>query len=100
MRPGRLDRILYVGPPDLPGRQEIFEIRLKNMTVGTDVDIQELAKLVSLPIILITFSRIYQNGKTEGCSGAEIAALCQEAAIITMQEDMNSPHVRVAFKVG
>jgi len=31
--------------------------------------------------------------QTEGCSGAEISSLCQEAAILTMQMDMNAPHV-------
>ncbi|KAF5374178.1 hypothetical protein D9615_008879 [Tricholomella constricta] len=75
MRPGRLDRILYVGPPDLDARVEIFKIRMKTMTVEPNMDIAELARL------------------TDGCSGAEITALCQEAAILTMQEDINAPHV-------
>jgi AAA family ATPase len=46
MRPGRLDRILYVGPPDLASREEIFKIKLKGMTIGEDVDVKELALLV------------------------------------------------------
>ncbi|KAF9465782.1 P-loop containing nucleoside triphosphate hydrolase protein [Collybia nuda] len=75
MRPGRLDRILYVGPPDLKGREDILKIRIKSMTVETGIDIGEIAKL------------------TEGCSGAEITSLCQEAAILTMQKDMNAPFV-------
>ncbi|KAJ3515828.1 hypothetical protein NLJ89_g1506 [Agrocybe chaxingu] len=75
MRPGRLDRILYVGPPDQTGREEILAIRMRSMTVGPDVDVRSIAEL------------------TEGCSGAEITALCQEAAILTMQKDMNAPHV-------
>ncbi|KIM36568.1 hypothetical protein M413DRAFT_449106 [Hebeloma cylindrosporum] len=75
MRPGRLDRILYVGPPDQTGREEILAIRMRSMTVGPDVDIRRIAEL------------------TEGCSGAEISSLCQEAAIITMQKDMNAPYV-------
>ncbi|KAF8187739.1 AAA family ATPase [Pholiota molesta] len=75
MRPGRLDRILYVGPPDRAGREEILAIRLRSMTVGPDVDIHTIADL------------------TEGCSGAEITSLCQEAAIVTMQKDINSPYV-------
>lgn len=48
MRPGRLDRILFVGPPDKSGREEILKIRIKTMTVGTDVDISHIAQLVSL----------------------------------------------------
>ncbi|KAF7299177.1 AAA family ATPase [Mycena indigotica] len=75
MRPGRLDRIIYVGPPDQLGREEILRIRTRTMTVGPDVNITEIAQL------------------TDGCSGAEISALCQEAALLTMQKDMNAPFV-------
>ncbi|KAH6906401.1 AAA family ATPase [Coprinopsis sp. MPI-PUGE-AT-0042] len=75
MRPGRLDRILYVGPPDLASREEIFKIKMKGMTIGEDVSVKELALL------------------TDGCSGAEITALCQEAALQTMRADMDAPHV-------
>ncbi|KAF7365302.1 AAA family ATPase [Mycena venus] len=74
MRPGRLDRILYVGPPDQEGREEILRIRMKNMTVAADVDVVEIARM------------------TDECSGAEITALCQEAALLTMHKDMNAPH--------
>jgi AAA family ATPase len=50
MRPGRLDRILYVGPPDLGGREEILKIRMKSMTVETaGIDIRAIAELVCLP---------------------------------------------------
>ena len=48
MRPGRLDRILYVGPPDKMGREEILRIRTKIMTVGPDFDIGNIAEIVSL----------------------------------------------------
>ncbi|KAF8073388.1 P-loop containing nucleoside triphosphate hydrolase protein [Lyophyllum atratum] len=75
MRPGRLDRILYVGPPDEAARVEILKIRMKNMTVEPNIDITELARV------------------TDGCSGAEITALCQEAAILTMQQDIKAPYV-------
>lgn len=47
MRPGRLDRILYVGPPDLATRRDIFRIRLSKMSVGS-VDLDKLASLVSI----------------------------------------------------
>ncbi|KAF9448797.1 AAA family ATPase [Macrolepiota fuliginosa MF-IS2] len=75
MRPGRLDRILYVGPPDQAGREEIFRIKTKNMSVENNVNLAELAALC------------------EGCSGAEITAMCQEAAIFEMQKDINAPFV-------
>ncbi|KAI5119492.1 hypothetical protein M0805_009516 [Coniferiporia weirii] len=80
MRPGRLDRILYVGPPNRDGRVEILRIRTRAMAVGPDVNLEELADL------------------TEGCSGAELAALCQDAALLAMQVDFDTPFVtRSAF---
>lgn len=48
MRPGRLDRLVYVGPPDLQGREEILRIRLSKMSVDPVIDIPEIALLVSL----------------------------------------------------
>lgn len=48
MRPGRLDRILYVSPPDLESRREIFRVNFAKMAVHGDVDINELAQLVSI----------------------------------------------------
>jgi AAA family ATPase len=47
MRPGRLDRILYIGPPDQTGREEILKIRMRNMNVEAGVDAAEIASLVS-----------------------------------------------------
>lgn len=49
MRPGRLDRILYVGPPDLAAREEILRIRMRSMTVEPNIDIPVIAKFVCLP---------------------------------------------------
>ena len=46
MRPGRLDRLVYVGPPDLQGREEILRIRLSKMSVDPVTDISEIALLV------------------------------------------------------
>ena len=46
MRPGRLDRILYVGPPDCHGREEIVRIRTAKMKMGDGVDFTELAEMV------------------------------------------------------
>jgi len=48
LRPGRIDRILYVGPPSLESRAEIFKIRLAQMAVEPGVDVKELAAMVSL----------------------------------------------------
>ncbi|GAA6012932.1 hypothetical protein JCM11491_006233 [Sporobolomyces phaffii] len=76
MRPGRLDRILYVSPPDVDARKQIFSINFAKMAVNRDVDVDELAEI------------------TEGCSGAEIASVCQDAALSAMNEDMNAPDIQ------
>lgn len=96
MRPGRLDRILYVGPPDAAGREEVIRIKLRRMTIGPDVDIKELAQLVCR--LCSSCKNRLSDGKplplqTEGCSGAEISAMCQEAALETMRQDINAPYV-------
>ncbi|KAG2196509.1 hypothetical protein INT47_012803 [Mucor saturninus] len=71
LRPGRIDRILYVGPPNLESRREIFKIQLLKMACDSDVDIEEIAQ------------------RSEGCSGAEAVAICQEAALFAMEEDIH-----------
>ncbi|KAI8149913.1 P-loop containing nucleoside triphosphate hydrolase protein [Fennellomyces sp. T-0311] len=76
LRPGRIDRILYVGPPDLDSRREIFRIQLSKMACDKDVDLDELAI------------------KSEGCSGAEAVAICQEAALFAMEEDVHIDSVK------
>lgn len=43
LRPGRLDRILYVGPPDFEARESILKIKIGKMKVNDDVDISSLA---------------------------------------------------------
>ncbi|XP_031845570.2 ATPase family gene 2 protein homolog A isoform X2 [Nomia melanderi] len=72
LRPGRLDRIIYVPLPDDETRQEIFDIKLRNMPVDGDVNIQDLVVI------------------TEGYSGAEIQAICHEAAMKALEEDLNA----------
>ncbi|XP_043527623.1 ATPase family protein 2 homolog isoform X1 [Frieseomelitta varia] len=72
LRPGRLDRIIYVELPDYETRQEIFDIKLRNMPIAEDVQIQDLVDL------------------TEGYSGAEIQAICHEAAMKALEENLNA----------
>lgn len=60
-RPGRLDRILYVGAPDLPTRKEIFRLRFKSMAIEPGVDIDELARIVSL--LTYQSSMIWTDGR-------------------------------------
>ncbi|KAG8910536.1 AAA+-type ATPase [Tulasnella sp. 417] len=75
MRPGRLDRILYVGPPDLDARKEILQIKLSKMAVDPALDLNELAELA------------------DGCSGAELTSVCQDAALAAMQDNIDAPFV-------
>ena len=64
MRPGRLDRILYVGPPDREGRIEILRIRTNKMSVDLALDLEALADLVSSDIFgLLNYDN---NRNTDG----------------------------------
>jgi SpoVK/Ycf46/Vps4 family AAA+-type ATPase len=104
MRPGRLDRILYVGLPDLAGRMDILRIRTRNMAVEPALDLDALAALVRSPRLPLSqnLKRRFPNFRslnwlvqTSGCSGAEITAMCQEAALITMRDDIDATFVSV-----
>lgn len=75
LRPGRIDRILYVPLPDREARREIFKIHLSKTPLGADVVLEDLTE------------------KTEMFSGAEISALCREAALAALQEDIESSKV-------
>ena len=68
LRTGRLDLILYVAPPDEKGRLEIIKILTEKMPLAEDVKLQEIA---------IT---------TQNYSGADLAALCREAAVEAMRK--------------
>ena len=63
LRPGRFDRRVTVPAPDLDGRQRIFEVHTRSLPLDTDVDLQRLA------------------ATTPGMVGADIANLCNEAAL-------------------
>ena len=69
MRAGRFDRQIYVDMPDLNERKEIFQVHLKPIKLETGIDIDFLAK------------------QTPGFSGADIANLCNEAALIAARKD-------------
>jgi transitional endoplasmic reticulum ATPase len=62
LRPGRLDEKVYVGLPDFAARRKILELNLRDIPLGTDVDLDALA------------------GRLEGYSGADIAYLCRKVA--------------------
>jgi len=82
LRPGRIDIMLYVGIPDFNTRQSIFEIALKLKTCSSDVHIPTLAK----------------DEITQGFSGAEIVAICREAAFYAIEEKEDFPENYVDLK--
>ena len=75
MRPGRFDRLVYVPLPDEQTRQEIFKIRFRQSPIHSDVDVDRLVKL------------------THNYSGAEIIAVCDEAALIALRQNIEASHI-------
>ena len=71
VRAGRFDRQIYVDLPELTERKEIFEVHLAPLKTNKDLDIDFLAK------------------QTPGFSGADIANMCNEAALIAARKDKN-----------
>ncbi|KAM9181791.1 ATPase family gene 2 protein homolog B [Mergus octosetaceus] len=69
LRPGRLDRVIYIPPPDLKGRLSILKICTEKIPLDSDVALQDLAVLTDL------------------FSGADIENLCKEAALLALQEN-------------
>lgn len=72
MRPGRIDRIVYVKLPDDTTRAEIFKIKFRNMPIAEDVDLTVLVD------------------RTKGYSGAEVQAVCQEAAMKALEDNIDA----------
>ncbi|KAI5678885.1 hypothetical protein M9H77_09835 [Catharanthus roseus] len=72
MRPGRFDLVLYVPPPDMEARYEILRVHTRAMTLDPDVDLRQLAE------------------DTELFTGAELKAICNEAGIVALREDISS----------
>ena len=77
LRPGRFDRLIYIPPPDKEARKEIFKIHTRNKPLADDVDIDELAE------------------KTEGYTGADIAAVCNEAVMTAIREHINKGNGKI-----
>ena len=48
MRPGRLDRLIYIAPPSLEDRVDILRIKTEKMAVDPELDIEEIARIVRL----------------------------------------------------
>ena len=72
LRPGRFDRQIYVDLPELSDRVEIFNVHLRNIKVNSKLDVEQLAR------------------QTQGFSGADIANVCNEAALIAARYNKDS----------
>ncbi len=72
LRPGRFDRLLLVKPPDPESRYKILKIHTKGMRLSPKIDLRQLAN------------------DLEGYVGADLAAICREAVMIALREDMNA----------
>jgi transitional endoplasmic reticulum ATPase len=68
LRPGRLDRLIYIRPPDLMGREMIFNIHLKGKPLSSEVAVEKFAL------------------RTEEYVGADIEAICREAAMLALRD--------------
>lgn len=72
LRPGRFDRQIYVDLPELTDREEIFNVHLRNIKCNSRLDVEKLAR------------------QTQGFSGADIANVCNEAALIAARNNKDS----------
>ena len=75
IRPGRFDRHIEVGQPDEEARVSIFKVHTKDMPLGSDVDFKKLAK------------------NTEGYVGADIEAICREAAMLVLRDNLEANEI-------
>jgi transitional endoplasmic reticulum ATPase len=78
LRPGRLERLVYVPPPDAPARAAILQAAVRNTPLATDVNLNALA------------------GELEGYSAADCAALIREAALTAMRASLDATEVTAA----
>ncbi len=75
LRTGRFDRLLYVEPPTIAGRLEILKVHTKTMPLAEDLDLNALA------------------AKTDGYVGSDLAALCREAGLTAIRENIKATKV-------
>jgi transitional endoplasmic reticulum ATPase len=78
LRTGRFDRLLYVGPPSREGRVEILKVHTRLMPLSEEVSLDEVAL------------------RTEGFVGSDLAALCREAGLEAIRENVNAKRVTMA----
>uniref|UniRef100_A0A7N6BN65 AAA+ ATPase domain-containing protein n=1 Tax=Anabas testudineus TaxID=64144 RepID=A0A7N6BN65_ANATE len=86
MRPGRFDRQIYIGPPDIKGRASIFKVHLRPIKLDPGLDKDALARKMA--------------AATPGFTGADIANVCNEAALIAarhLNPSVNAKHFEQAI---
>ncbi|XP_056307743.1 AFG3-like protein 1 [Danio aesculapii] len=86
MRPGRFDRQIYLGPPDIKGRASIFRVHLRPLKLDPSVDRDAIARKMA--------------AATPGFTGADIANVCNEAALIAaryLNESVTLKHFEQAI---
>lgn len=76
LRPGRFDRQIYVGAPDIKGRAEILKIHLKDKKIDKDLNIDELSKKIA--------------ARTPGMAGADLANVTNEGALMAARANKKS----------
>lgn len=79
MRPGRFDRHIKVDKPNEEARLSIFKVHATDIPLGEDVKLEKLAK------------------QSEGYVGADIEAVCREAAMLTLRDDLKSEEVKMKY---
>ena len=79
MRPGRFDRHIKVDTPNEDARLAIFKVHTKDMPLAKDVKLKKLAK------------------NTEGYVGADIEAVCREAAMLSLRDNIEASEVSAKF---
>jgi transitional endoplasmic reticulum ATPase len=75
LRPGRIDRLIYVPPPDFKSLLNIYKIHTKNMPLSKNVDLEDLARM------------------SAGFSGADVEALCREAGLNALRRNLEAGEV-------
>ncbi|XP_072236556.1 mitochondrial inner membrane m-AAA protease component AFG3L1-like isoform X3 [Leuresthes tenuis] len=80
MRPGRFDRHIYIGPPDIKGRASIFKVHLRPLKLDPSIDVEALSRRLA--------------ALTPGFTGAEIASVCNEAALIAVRHSSQFVNTR------
>lgn len=87
LRPGRFDRQIYIGHPDIKGRASIFKVHLRPLKLREDLDKENLARKMA--------------ALTPGFSGADIANVCNEAALIAarhLSDSITQKHFEQAIE--